>query len=78
MRSPNISLRSYKKGSRGHLEFVNLAKKNPITRLKIHPPDKRTPYHIHIYEKCGNSLHSNLNIVDRSSAAAHIKYRGEM
>lgn len=46
-------------------------------RVKIHPPDKVTKYdHLHIYDKSGNCLNKNLEVVERTSSEAHIQIRG--
>ncbi len=46
-------------------------------RVKIHPADRITTYnHIHIYDKAGNSLDTNLKVVSRSSTEAHIPIGG--
>ena len=46
-------------------------------RIKIHPPDKVTKYdHLHIYDKKGNSLDKNLQIVERTTSEAHIPIKG--
>jgi RHS repeat-associated protein len=56
---------------------VNLIDKTGKTRLKIHPPDDDTLYHhIHLYNKKGKSLDSNLQVVRPNSSNAHIEYGG--
>ena len=50
-------------------------KKGDKYRVKIDPPDKKTPYkHIHIYDKYGNLLDIKGNIVSRKDPAGHIPY----
>jgi hypothetical protein len=45
------------------------------TRAKIHPPDRVTHYHhIHVYDRNGNSLNTQLKIVQPKSKGAHIEY----
>lgn len=66
--------RGCEKGELGHLDLID---KRGRIRLKIHPPDKKTiDYHLHLYDKCGNSLNRNLKNVKYNSPEAHIKYRG--
>ncbi|PIT22559.1 hypothetical protein BGI37_13760 [Snodgrassella alvi] len=44
------------------------------TAVRLDPPDKVTLYHhAHLYDKAGNSLNINGNIVDSKSPAAHNK-----
>ncbi|UKE85509.1 hypothetical protein PJ912_12185 [Pectobacterium colocasium] len=44
------------------------------TAVRLDPPDKVTLYdHAHLYDKAGNSLDINGNIVDFKSPAAHNK-----
>jgi len=43
-------------------------------RVKTHPPDNRSNYsHIHIYDKAGNSLTSNLTRAPYKSPEVHIR-----
>jgi hypothetical protein len=45
--------------------------------MRLDPPDKATNYnHVHLYDKEGNSLDSNLKRVDYKSPDAHIRYKG--
>lgn len=56
-------------------KFMEYQDKIGNIRVKIHPPDKITPYnHLHIYNKYGNSLNKNLDIVQKNSLEAHIPY----
>ena len=43
-------------------------------RVKIHPPDPKTPYsHIHIYDKFGRSLTSSLTRASFNAPEVHIR-----
>lgn len=56
-------------------DFVHIKDINGNYRVRIDPPDKVTKYdHMHIYDKSGNSLDINGNVVDYDSPAAHIPY----
>ncbi|MBA3958488.1 MAG: RHS repeat-associated core domain-containing protein [Parachlamydiaceae bacterium] len=58
-------------------KFMDFTDKQGKLRVKIHPSDKVTKYdHLHLYDKRGNSLNKYLEIVDRTSADAHIPYGG--
>jgi hypothetical protein len=53
--------------------FIEFQDKLNNIRIKMHPADKITPYdHLHLYDRKGNSLNSQLKAVDRRSAEAHI------
>lgn len=66
------------KGKSPDGRFLHFQDKFGNIRIKIHPPDKKTPYdHLHLYDKAGNPLNKHLEIVDRSSAEAHIPYGGK-
>ena len=55
------------------LEFVD---REGRVRAKIHPSDKVTNYnHLHLYDKYGNSLNSNMKKVPKNSVDAHIKIK---
>ncbi|WP_396021640.1 pre-toxin TG domain-containing protein [Bacillus cereus group sp. BfR-BA-01380] len=56
--------------------FAHIRDENGVIRMRIDPPDKVTKYdHVHIYDKNGNALDINGNIVDRKSPDAHIPYK---
>jgi len=58
--------------------FLDFQDRFGNTRIKIHPPDKTTPYdHLHAYDRMGNPLNKHLEIVGRRSIEAHIPYGGE-
>jgi hypothetical protein len=62
------------KGQERGGEFMEFTDKQGRLRIKIHPPDPKTPYHhIHIYDRNGRPLSSDLNIVTRRSEEAHIE-----
>ncbi|MBO0931732.1 hypothetical protein [Fibrella aquatilis] len=62
------------KGKSPDGRFFEFVDSRGTTRLKIHPPDKVTPYdHIHIYNRRGQPLDANLQIGDAKSADVHIK-----
>lgn len=43
--------------------------------IRVDPPDKTTNYkHIHFYDKDGNPLDIDGNVVSRKDPAAHIKF----
>ncbi len=57
--------------------FIEMSDRFGNLRVKIHPPDKVTKYdHLHIYDKSGNCLNKNLEVVERTSSEAHIQIRG--
>ena len=67
---PSLKLKGKSPDGRFH-EFVD---SRGTTSLKIHPPDKVTPYnHIHIYNRAGQLLDANLKVDDAKSADVHIK-----
>ncbi len=56
--------------------FMKFLDKQGTLRVKIHPADKTTPYsHLHIYDRSGRSLNSNLQVVDKRSLEAHIQIK---
>lgn len=66
------------KGKSPDGKFFDFQDRFGNTRIKIHPPDKVTPYdHLHVYDKRGNPLNKYLEVVDRRSIDAHIPYGGE-
>ncbi|WP_318358113.1 PAAR-like domain-containing protein [Enterobacter sp.] len=65
------------KGQSPDGRFIEFVDKNGVIRAKIHPADKVTKYdHIHIYDKTGHPLDSDLNVVDFRSSDAHIEIEG--
>ncbi len=70
LHSIGLSLKGQSPGGK-FMEFID---HNGNVRVKIHPPDKITKYqHIHLYDKFGNSLDSNLSKVSRKDVVSHIK-----
>jgi RHS repeat-associated protein len=66
-----------RKGKNDQARFVEFIDKTRNVRAKIHPPDKITQYdHLHIYDRAGNPLNKDLEIVCRTSQEAHIPYGG--
>ncbi len=66
------------KGKSPNSKFLDFQDRFGNIRIKIHPPDRTTPYnHLHIYNKMGNPLNKHLKKVDRRSLDAHIPYGGE-
>ncbi len=62
------------KGQSPDGRFMEFVDKYGNVRAKIHPSDKLTKFdHLHLYNKSGNSLNSNLNVVERSCESAHIR-----
>ena len=48
--------------------FVYIKNGSGKTRIRLDPPDSKTPFaHKHLYDKSGNSLDANGNIVNRTS-----------
>lgn len=69
---PSLKLKGKSPDGRFH-EFVD---SRGTTRLKVHPPDKVTPYdHIHIYNRRGQPLDANLKVSDVKSSDVHIKIK---
>jgi hypothetical protein len=56
--------------------YVSYRDANGQQRLRFDPPDKVTQYdHLHLFDdKEGRPLDKNLNIVDRKSTDAHVRY----
>lgn len=62
------------KGERPDGLFKTFQDKNNNIRIKNHPPYIKLNYSdIHIYDKKGNSLTSNLKIAPKNSPETHIK-----
>ena len=58
-------------------KFKEFVDKHGNIRAKLHPPDKVTKYpHLHIYDKAGKSLDSNLSKVPARAVEAHIRTGG--
>ncbi|MBO0468129.1 hypothetical protein JZO73_11385 [Enterococcus plantarum] len=56
--------------------FVHVRDSNGQVRMKIDPPDKVTKYdHVHLFDKDGNVINKNGQIVGRKSSEAHIPYK---
>ena len=59
-----------------HNGFVHIKDELGKIRIRIDPPDAKTPYpHVHIYDSEGNLLDILGNIVDRKSPDGHIPYK---
>lgn len=57
--------------------FVHIRDQSEMIRMRIDPPDKVTNYdHVHFFNENGEPLDKKLNVVDRKSKDAHIKYKG--
>ena len=53
---------------------IHIKDDDGIIRVRTDPPDGRTDYtHKHLYDKDGNSLDVNGNIVSHKDPAAHIR-----
>jgi len=62
------------KGKSPDSRFMEFIDKGNNLRVKIHPADRITKYnHLHIYDKSGRSLSSDLQIVLPNSPEAHIQ-----
>ena len=63
------------KGGSKDGRFMEFVDKKANVRVKSRPPDKvGTDYnHIHLYDKAGNPLNAQLEIVSYKSSEAHIK-----
>ncbi|WP_459762185.1 RHS repeat-associated core domain-containing protein [Alkaliphilus crotonatoxidans] len=60
-----------------HNGFVHVRDTNTNVRMRIDPPDAKTPYdHVHLYNKKGESLNKDLKVVNNKSKEAHIEYKG--
>lgn len=58
--------------------FVHIRDTENRIRIRIDPPDHTTNYHhVHLYDRAGNSLDINGNVVGRTDEAAHLHYRVE-
>ncbi|MBT2217981.1 transposase [Virgibacillus dakarensis] len=54
---------------------VHIKDANKNFRIRIDPPDKKTPYqHMHIYDEKGKPLDINGNVVDKKSPDGHIPW----
>ena len=58
--------------------FVHIRDTENRIRIRIDPPDRTTDYHhVHLYDRAGNPLDINGNVVGRTNEAAHLHYRVE-
>src|SRR5690606_6923068 len=61
------------KGSAEDGRWMDFIDKQGNIRVKIHPPDKVTTYeHMHVYDKSGKDLSSNLSRVHYRDPEGHI------
>ena len=72
-KNPNIQFKGQSPdGTRMHWEWVETGE----YAARIDPPDNITTYdHIHLYDKNGNPLDIDGNIVDRKDPEGHIKIK---
>ncbi|MBA2654971.1 MAG: hypothetical protein H0U71_07925 [Gammaproteobacteria bacterium] len=67
------------KGGSEDGKFLSFIDKYSNKRIDVHPPDTvgTDYYHIHVFDKKGNSLNNQLEIVDRRSSEAHIEINSD-
>jgi hypothetical protein len=63
------------KGASSDGKFAQYKDANGVERIRFDGPHRNVDFdHVHLFDEKGNPLDKNLNVVDRTSSDAHIRY----